>query len=173
MSDRSRSDGNLTRRRFVTGAAAAGAGLAAGVPAEAAGAASAGAGSRKPAKRVDVVVVGAGLAGLVAATQLTSSGRSVLVLEARDRVGGRVWNHDLGDGHISERGGTFIGPTQNHVAALAKQLKIATFPTHDTGKDVYVAGGERLTYSDRGPFGIAPPDPTIEAQLATLVLALD
>src|SRR5277367_1704595 len=122
MSDRSRSDGDLTRRRFVTGAAAAaGAGLAAGVGAETAFAASAGAGSatRKPPKRVDVVVVGAGLAGLVAATQLTSSGRSVLVLEARDRVGGRVWNHDLGDGHISERGGTFIGPTQNHVAALA------------------------------------------------------
>jgi monoamine oxidase len=174
MSDRSRSDGNLTRRRFVTGAAAAaGAGLAAGVPGEAAEAASAGSGTRKPRKRVDVVVVGAGLAGLVAATQLTSSGRSVLVLEARDRVGGRVWNHDLGDGHISERGGTFIGPTQNHVAALAKRLKVPTFRTYDTGKDVYVAGGERLTYSDRGPFGTAPPDPAIAGELATLVLALD
>jgi monoamine oxidase len=172
MSDRAVDRGNLTRRRFVTGAAAAaGAGLAAGVPAQADAAARSA--KPQPAERVDVVVVGAGLAGLVAATQLTRSGHSVRVLEARDRVGGRVWNHDLGDGHISERGGTFIGPTQNHVAALAKQLKIATFPTHDTGKDVYVAGGERLTYSDRGPFGIAPPDPTIDAQLATLVLALD
>ena len=117
-------------------------------------------------QRVDVVVVGAGLAGLVAATQLIRSGHSVRVLEARDRVGGRVWNHDLGDGHISERGATFIGPTQNHVAALAKQLKIPTFQVYDTGKDVYIAGGERLTYSDRGPFGTAPPDPAIAGELA-------
>jgi len=173
MSERSLDNRQVTRRRFVTGAAAAG--LAAGVPTEAQAATGAGAGSGKPEvpKRVDVVVVGAGLAGLVAATQLTRSGHSVQVLEARDRVGGRVWNHDLGGGHISERGGTFIGPTQNHVAALAAQLKIPTFRTYDTGKDVYVAGGERLTYSDRGPFGTAPPDSTIDAQLAALVLALD
>ena len=97
----------------------------------------------------------------------------MVVLEARDRVGGRVWNHDLGDGHISERGGTFIGPTQNHVATLARELKVDTFPVYDTGDDVYIAGGERLTYCDRGPFGTAPPDPTIAGELATHVLALD
>ena len=158
----------------MSGAAATGAGLAAGaaaVPAQA----EAGAGSPKPkpARRVDVVVVGAGLAGLVAATELTRSGHSVQVLEARDRVGGRVWNYDLGNGQIFERGATFIGPTQNHVAALVKQLKIPTFRTYDTGKNVYIAGGERSTYSDRGPFGTAPPDPTIADDLATLVLAID
>jgi monoamine oxidase len=176
MSERSHNGGDLTRRRFVTGAAAAaGAGLAAGIPAEAEAGSSASpaTGKRRSARRVDVVVVGAGLAGLVAATQLTRSGHSVRVLEARDRVGGRVWNHDLGHGHVSERGGTFIGPTQHHVAALAKQLKIGTFRTYDTGKDVYIAGGERLTYSDRGPFGTAPPDPTIASELATLVLGID
>ena len=172
MRQRGRDERGLTRRRFVTGAAAAaGAGLAAGIPAEADAASSVG--TRAPAKRVDVVVVGAGLAGLVAATQLTRSGHSVQVLEARDRVGGRVWNHDLGNGHIFERGATFIGPTQNHVAALVKQLKIPTFRTYDTGKNVYIAGGERMTYSDRGPFGTAPPDPTIESELATVVLAID
>jgi monoamine oxidase len=169
MSERSP---DLTRRRFVAGAAAvAGAGLAAGVPAGAEAAASSG--RPKPAERVDVVIVGAGLAGLVAATQLTRSGHTVRVLEARDRVGGRVWNHDIGGGHIAERGATFIGPTQNHVAALAKRLKIPTFRTYDTGKNVYIAGGERSTYSDRGPFGTAPPDPTIADALATLVLAID
>ena len=165
------SRGNLTRRRFVAGAAAAGAGLAAAAPAQAE--TTAGPAKPKPGTRVDVVVVGAGLAGLVAATQLTRSGNSVRVLEARDRVGGRVWNHDIGGGHIAERGATFIGPTQNHVAALVKQLKIPTFRTYDTGQNVYIAGGERMTYSDRGPFGTAPPDPTIEGDLATLVLAID
>jgi monoamine oxidase len=176
MRERLRDERNVTRRRFVTGAAvAAGAGLAAGTPAEAEAAISVGAriGKHAPTKRVDAVVVGAGLAGLVAATQLTRSGHSVQVLEARDRVGGRIWNHDLGDGHISERGATFIGPTQNHVAALAKRMKIPTFRTYDVGKNVYIAGGDRLTYSDRGPFGTVPPDPTIDGELATLVLALD
>ena len=63
-----------------------------------------------------MVVVGAGLAGLTAARRVVADGHSVLVLEARDRVGGRVWNHSLGHGHVSERGGTFVGPTQNAVA---------------------------------------------------------
>jgi monoamine oxidase len=172
MSERTADDG-VTRRRFVTGAAAAGAAGASAIGGSEATAAPAAAKRGKPSNRVDVAIVGAGLAGLVAATDLRRAGHSVVVLEARDRVGGRVWNHDLGDGHISERGGTFIGPTQNHVAALAKRLKVPTFRTYDKGEDVYVAGGERLTYSDRGPFGTAPPDPAIASQLATLVLGLD
>jgi monoamine oxidase len=102
-----------------------------------------------------------------------AAGRSVIVLEARDRVGGRVWNHDLGGGHISERGGTFVGPTQDHVAALATEMGVGTFPTYDTGNDVYVADGERLTYSDTGLTGTAPPDPTILVDLATVVSKLD
>jgi monoamine oxidase len=173
--ERSGDERNLTRRRFVGGAAVAGAGLAAGAgvtepdPGEAIASAAK---PRRP-ERADIVVVGAGLAGLVAATQLISSGHSVRVLEARDRVGGRIWNHDLGDGHISERGAAFIGPTQNHVAALAKRLKIPTFRTYDVGKNVYIARGDRTTYSDRGPFGSLPPDPAIAGELAGIVLALD
>jgi monoamine oxidase len=163
------SDAPVTRRRFVAGAAAAGVATA-GV-ATAPGSADAARRGRRA--RVDVVVVGAGLAGLVAARDLRRAGHSVTVLEARDRVGGRVWNHDIGGGQVIERGGTFIGPTQNHVAALARELKLRTFRTYDTGRDVYVAGGERTTYSDRGAFGTAPPDPTIDAELARLVLSLD
>jgi monoamine oxidase len=155
------SQARITRRALVAG------GLATGAAATLPGSAGA------RARTVDAVVVGAGIAGLRAARELVRDGRSVVVLEARGRVGGRVWNHDLGHGHVSERGGTFIGPTQDHVRKLARELAIDTFPVYDTGDDVYVAGGERLTYSDRGPFGTAPPDPTIAAELATTVLGID
>jgi monoamine oxidase len=163
---------NVTRRRFVSGTLATGA--AAAVPAVA------DARSKKPPKTpgpskrsADVAIVGAGFAGLTAARNIVASGRSVIVLEARDRVGGRVWNHDLGGGVISERGGTFVGPTQDKVIALATQLGIGTFNTYDSGDDVYVADGQRSTYSDTGITGTAPPDPEILLPLATIVSNLD
>ena len=158
----------ITRRRFIAGTVAATAAAAVSAP-EVAAADGAVSGTR----RADVVVVGAGLAGLVAARRLVAAGRSVIVLEARDRVGGRVWNYDLGHGRVFERGGQFIGPTQDHIAQLARELHVGTFPVYDDGDDVYVADGERLTYSDRGPFGTAPPDPAIASQLASLVLGVD
>ena len=96
-----------------------------------------------------------------------------MVLEARDRVGGRVWNHDLGGGVVSERGGTFVGPTQGRLMALASALGIGTFPTFDDGNDVYVNGSNRITYSDTGPLGTAPPDPTTIAETAAVVAQLD
>ena len=159
----------ITRRRFIAGTVAATAAAAVSAPEVAAAADGAVSGTR----RADVVVVGAGLAGLVAARRLVAAGRSVIVLEARDRVGGRVWNYDLGHGRVFERGGQFIGPTQDHIAQLARELHVGTFPVYDDGDDVYVADGERLTYSDRGPFGTAPPDPAIASQLASLVLGVD
>ncbi len=73
-----------------------------------------------PSQTVDVAVVGAGLAGLTAARDLVDAGRSVMVLEARDRVGGRTLNEDLGDGKVVEVGGQWIGPTQDRMAALAR-----------------------------------------------------
>ena len=124
-------------------------------------------------RRADVVVVGAGFAGLTAARAVLAAGHSVVVLEARDRVGGRVWNHDLGGGAVSERGGTFVGPTQDRVLALASALGVGTFPTYDTGNDVYVADGQRSTYSDSGPLGTAPPDPEASAEIVAVVAQLD
>jgi monoamine oxidase len=95
---------------------------------------------------VDVVVVGAGFAGLAAARDLAAAGRSVAVLEARDRVGGRVRNHALAPGKVVEVGGQWVGPTQDRVLALAKDLGVETFPTYDTGARVLHFGGRRGTY---------------------------
>jgi monoamine oxidase len=106
----------------------------------------------------DVVVVGAGLAGLTAARELTRAGRQVVVLEARDRVGGRTLNHALPGGHVADLGGTGIGPTQNAVAALAAELGLATFPQVDDGQAVYNRDGVVTTYPSGGPTGGAPPD---------------
>jgi len=99
----------------------------------------------------DVLVVGAGLAGLTAARDLSAAGRSVLVLEARDRVGGRVVNQDIGGGKIVEMGGQYVGPTQDRLLALAKDLGVATFPTYDTGDKVLHFNGRRGTYSQSIP----------------------
>src|SRR5215211_55103 len=87
-------------------------------------------------QRVDIAVVGAGLAGLVAARELRRAGRSVVVLEARDRVGGRLLNAGIGDGKVVEVGGQWVGPTQTRVLALARELAIDTFPTHAAGENL-------------------------------------
>ncbi len=65
----------------------------------------------------DVIVIGAGLAGLQCATDLVAAGLDVVVLEARDRVGGRVFSHTFGNGQVCERGAEFLDG--NHTAALA------------------------------------------------------
>ena len=76
----------------------------------------------------DVAVLGAGLSGLVTARELVRAGRSVVVLEARDRVGGRILDHPLESGGVVESGAAFIGPTQDRLQALADELGVASFP---------------------------------------------
>jgi monoamine oxidase len=94
----------------------------------------------------DVVVVGAGLSGLSAARALTARGASVAVVEARDRVGGRVHNHDIGGGNVVEVGAQWIGPTQDRIASLAAQLGVESFPTHSEGHNVIEYGGALRRY---------------------------
>ena len=94
----------------------------------------------------DAVVVGAGLAGLAAARALTAGGAAVVVLEARDRVGGRLLNHDLGEGKVVEVGGQWIGPTQDRLAALARELGVDTFATHAEGYNLLEYAGSVRRY---------------------------
>lgn len=86
---------------------------------------------------VDVVVVGAGLSGLVAARELRRRGRSVVVVEARDRVGGRTVSLPTHHGHPVDGGGAWIGPGQDRILALADELGLATAPTYYSGDTTY------------------------------------
>jgi monoamine oxidase len=99
----------------------------------------------------DVAVVGAGLAGLTAARKLTDAGSSVVVLEARDRVGGRILNESIGGGNVVEVGGQWIGPTQDRIYALAAEAGIETFPTHTAGKNLLELGGKVRRYTGTIP----------------------
>lgn len=85
--------------------------------------------------RRDVVIVGAGLAGLMAARELCAAGKSVVVLEARDRVGGRTLSHTLGDDTI-DLGAQWVGPGQDRLLTLADELGVKTFPQFFNGKKV-------------------------------------
>ena len=109
-----------------------------------------------------MIVVGAGLSGLSAARQIRAAGHSVLVLEARDRVGGRTLNHDLDLAHpahpgkVVEVGGQWIGPTQDHIAKLAKDLGVETFKTYNTGNYLFYENGKLTPYN--GAVNPIPPD---------------
>jgi monoamine oxidase len=103
-----------------------------------------------PDRHADVIVVGAGLAGLVAARTLVRAGRSVIVLEARDRVGGRI---DLEtDGRAAGAGAQTIGPDHDRVRALAADLGVTTYPVPQRGTPLLALGQTR-----RRMHGVVPP----------------
>jgi monoamine oxidase len=104
-----------------------------------------------PTLEADVAVVGAGLAGIAAARAVEQGGGSAILVEARDRVGGRLESIDIGDGKWIDVGGQWIGPTQNRVEALARSLGHETFPTYAAGENVLELDGKHIRYSGTIP----------------------
>jgi len=114
----------------------------------------------------DACVVGAGIAGLTAARRLVQAGLTVAVLEAADRVGGRVFAERLPDGTAIDRGGAWLGPGQDRAYALAAELGVGTYPTWGRGEHVLVIGGVARRY--RGTI----PRPLGLLQVASLGIAV-
>ena len=110
--------------------------------------------ARDRARVADVVVIGAGLAGLAAARALADR-HDVVVIEARDRVGGRTVGHTFPNGVTVEMGGQWIGPTHTELLRLVGELRLETFPTYDEGAGFTVLGGERRRW-DGVSFGLPP-----------------
>ena len=96
--------------------------------------------------RTDYVVVGAGFAGLAATNRLQERGKSVALIEARDRVGGRVWNRTADDGTVVSVGGTWLGKQQNRMFALCRELGLDVYPQYDEGDTLIQIDGKTRWY---------------------------
>src|SRR3954470_7813639 len=91
----------------------------------------------------DVCVIGGGYAGLTTALRLTEAGREVVLLEARDRVGGRIWTDRLASGITVDRGGAWLGPRHDAIFGLTREFGVDTYKTHVAGAHLLV-DGERV-----------------------------
>lgn len=113
----------------------------------------------------DVIVVGAGYSGLTAAKNLIAQNKKVLILEARERVGGRVFTENRADGSYLDLGGAWVGQSQDKFYELIKKCNLRTFPTYDTGKSRIWFGKKLKSYK-----GLIPPlsiGPLLDLDFAT------
>ena len=102
----------------------------------------------------DVCIVGAGYSGLTAAWRCQQAGRSVVVLEARDRIGGRVWTETRADGSWIDRGAGWLGPGQDRIYALAQEMGVETYPQYVQGDNVFELHGVTHRYHGLTPKGL-------------------
>jgi putrescine oxidase len=117
----------------------------------------------------DVVIVGAGAAGTTAANELKKAGLSVVVLEARDRVGGRLWT-DVVDGAMLEIGGQWVSPDQEALKETIAELGLETYSRYREGDSVYIGqDGESKRFTGE----IFPVAPETEKEIVRLIDLLD
>ncbi|MGZ6778078.1 MAG: flavin monoamine oxidase family protein, partial [Mycobacterium sp.] len=118
---------------------------------------------------VDFCIVGAGFAGLAAALRLKQAGRSVALLEARERVGGRTFTEVRGDGTWIDRGGAWVGPGQDRIAALLDEFGVRRYKQYAGGEAMIVIDGKQFRYT-----GVVPRtmNPFATVNLGTAMLEL-
>jgi putrescine oxidase len=117
----------------------------------------------------DIVIIGAGASGLTAATELKKAGLTVAVLEARDRVGGRLHTDDI-DGAMLEIGGQWVSPDQDALKETIAELGLETFARYREGESVYInAAGERTRFEGE----IFPVSADTEREMLALIATLD
>ena len=125
-------------------------------------------------RHVDTLVVGGGLAGLRCAADLVAAGHDVVVLEARDRVGGRVWSHRFADGQWCERGAEFVDSSHREVLALVERFGLALCPVPSGRNDaerMVDIGGRTAPYALH--HSLAPDLERWDAVLAELAATVD
>src|SRR3954451_17738661 len=103
----------------------------------------------------DVVIIGAGAAGTTAANELRKAGLSVAVLEARDRVGGRLWTHVV-EGATLEIGGQWVSPDQEALIETIEELGLETYSRFREGDSVYVGPDGTVTPFTGDVFPVGP-----------------
>lgn len=96
--------------------------------------------------RTSVIIIGGGLSGLSAAKLLTEQGVDVIVLEARERVGGRT--HTVKNDVVEwvDLGGSYVGPTQNHILRLSHELGVDTYKIFADLKSIHYSGGRAYVF---------------------------
>lgn len=110
----------------------------------------------EPRLEADVIVVGGGLAGLTATRELKEAGWTVRLLEARDRVGGRLKGYSLGDGKSVDLGGEYYGDKSTMIAETARSVGVEGFRTYDQGERIAFIRGRRFAYKGLFPLRMGP-----------------
>ncbi|RFA17344.1 putrescine oxidase [Subtercola boreus] len=117
----------------------------------------------------DVAIIGAGVTGLTAADSLRAAGLTVIVLEARERVGGRLWTDHI-DGQLFELGGQWVSPDQTALIETLDELGLGTYSRYREGESVYIGpGGAPARFTG----DIFPAGEHTQAELERLIALLD